>query len=64
MDVLEVVQTLERRGLHTPLLLRFPDILAHRVRLLQVRRLATAQRQVLQTSGLGSVRRPGGDPVA
>ena len=32
VDLLELVQNLRRRGLHTPLLLRFSDILASRVR--------------------------------
>ena len=34
--MLEVVQTMASRGLAPPLLLRFPDILAHRLRQLQV----------------------------
>jgi arginine decarboxylase len=37
VDVLEVVQVMAARGLQTPLLLRFPDIVAHRLRQLQVR---------------------------
>jgi arginine decarboxylase len=32
IDLLELVKDLERRGLHTPLLIRFSDILASRVR--------------------------------
>lgn len=36
IDVLEVVHVLEERGLQTPLLLRFPDIVGHRLRQLQV----------------------------
>lgn len=36
IDVLEVVHVLEERGLQTPLLLRFPDIIGHRLRQLQV----------------------------
>ena len=36
VDVLEVVEVLGERGLQTPLLLRFPDIVAHRLRQLQV----------------------------
>ena len=31
VDLLELVQNLERRGLHTPLLIRFSDVLAKRI---------------------------------
>ena len=42
VDVDEVVRLLRANGVHPPMLLRFPDIVSHRLRKLQVRLCARA----------------------